>query len=177
VIETERLILRDWTPSDRDDFAAMNADPEVMRWFAGTQSRAESDAAVERLTATMATRGFCFWPVILKADGRFLGIAGLKEGALDTPLEGMVEIGWRFVKAAWGHGYATEAARAAVAHGFADPACDRIGAMTASGNVPSMRVMERLGMVRRPDLDFEHPAVPVGSHARPHVIYLLDRPA
>lgn len=176
MIETERLLLRDWTPADRDDFAAMNADPEVMRWFERTQSRAESDAAVERLTATLATRGYCFWPVIRKLDGVFLGIAGLKDGAPDTPMEGAVEIGWRFARHAWGQGYAKEAASAALAHGFANPATMRIGAITAAGNEASWGLMLALGMVRDPSGDFEHPLVPVGHPARPHVTYWRDRP-
>ena len=153
----------------------MNADPLVMRWFPAVMSRAETDAQIDRQIAQLARRGFTFWPVVRRADDCFLGIAGLKEGAPDTPVEGMIEIGWRFAAHAWGQGYATEAARVALAHGFADPAVTRIGAITAAGNDASWRLMQRLGMSRDPHGDFAHPLVPPGHRSCQHISYFIDR--
>ena len=91
------------------------------------------------------------------------------------PHEG-IEVGWRLARAAWGHGYATEAARASVAYGFDQAGLDEIVSVTAVVNAPSRAVMERLGMVRDPADDFEHPVLPVDSPLRPHVLYRLRRP-
>lgn len=177
MIVTERLQLLPWDDVHRKPAAAMNADPVVMRWFPATMSRVETDAQIDRQTALLARRGFCFWAVVRATDDLFLGMTGLKEGAPDTPVEGIVEIGWRFAAQAWGQGYATEAARAALTHGFADPAVTRIGAITAAGNTASWRLMERLGMRRDPAQDFAHPLVPPGHRACQHISYFIEREA
>ena len=176
MIVTERLRLDRWHDAYRAPAAAMNADRKVMRWFVSPMSRAETDAQIDRQIVALDTRGYMFWPVVRRADSVFLGIAGLKDGAPDTPVAGGVEIGWRFAEHAWGQGYATEAARAALAHGFADPAVHRIGAITSTRNTASSRVMERLGMVRDPHGDFDHPLVPAGHEICPHVSYFVVRP-
>ncbi len=175
MIATERLLLDRWRDAYRAPAAAMNADPDVMRWFAATMSRADTDAQIDRQIAAFDLRGYCFWPVIRRADAMFLGLAGLKDGAPDTPVAGGVEIGWRFAAHAWGHGYATEAAQAAMAHGFTDPAVERIGAITAAGNRASAAVMERLGMRRDFGADFDHLLVPAGHPACRHITYFRTR--
>ncbi len=176
MIETERLILAEWRDDHREAIAAINADPVVMRYFVAPMTRAESDAQVDRQLAAQAEYGFCFWAVERKADGVLLGLAGLKTGAPDTPIADDLEIGWRLGQHGWGQGFASEAARAALRHGFADPAVPRIAAITTASNEKSWRVMERLGMSRDPSADFEHPAVPVGHPVRPHITYFIQRP-
>ena len=176
MIETERLILAEWRDDHRDAIAAINGDPVVMRFFVAPMSRTESDAQVDRQILAQAEHGFCFWAVERKADGVLLGLAGLKTGAPDTPIADDLEIGWRLGRHGWGRGYASEAARAALAQGFADPAVARIAAITTGDNLKSRAVMERIGMVRDPGADFEHPAVPVGNSVRPHVTYFIRRP-
>lgn len=176
MIETDRLILAEWRDDHRDAIAAINADPVVMRYFVAPMTRAETDAQIDRQIAAQAEHGFCFWAVERKADGVLLGLAGLKVGAPGTPIQDDLEIGWRLGRAGWGQGYATEAARAALAHGFRDPAVPRIAAITTANNEKSWRVMERLGMIRDPAADFDHPAVPVGSPVRPHITYRILRP-
>lgn len=176
MIETERLILACWRDEHRTPIAAINADPEVMRYFVAPMTRAETDAQVDRQIAAQAEHGFCFWAIERKADGVLMGLAGLKTGAPDTPIAHDLEVGWRFGKAFWGLGYASEAARAALAHGFADPAWTRIAAITTTGNVASRRVMERIGMTYAEGLDFDHPAVPRDSPVLRHVTYFIDRP-
>ena len=99
----------------------------------------------------------------------------MKTGAPGTPIEHDVEIGWRFDRDFWGKGYASEAARAALAHGLTDPAVPRIGSITVPSNRASWAVMERIGMTRAHDLDFDHPAVPLGHPLRRHVTYFIDR--
>ena len=174
--ETERLILSCWRDDHRAAIAAINAEAEVMRYFVAPMTRAETDAQVDRQIAAQAEHGFCFWAIERKADGVLMGLAGLKTGAPATPIAHDLEVGWRFGTAFWGHGYASEAARAALAFGFRDPRWNRIAAITTVGNLASRRVMERIGMAYAPGLDFDHPAVPADSPVLRHVTYFVPRP-
>jgi RimJ/RimL family protein N-acetyltransferase len=171
VLTTGRLRLRAFSDEDRVPFAAMNGDPEVMEHFPATLSRADSDAFVDRILERWAADGHGHWAVEREEDGRFLGFAGIARLAwLETP-----EIGWRFARFAWGHGYATEAARAALAWGFESLGLPEIVSVTTIRNERSMRVMERIGMTRNAADDFLHPALPEDSPLRPHVMYRLRR--
>jgi len=174
---TERLLLRAWRDADREPFAEMNADPRVMEHFPAMLSRAESDAFVDRIVARWSANGYGLWVVERAADGVFLGFTGLAAPVVDVPgMPPFVEVGWRFAVDAWGHGYATEAARAAVAWGFDVLGLDEIASWTTVANLKSRAVMERLGMTHDPSDDFEHPRVPIGHPQRPHVLYRLRRP-
>lgn len=175
MIETERLILRPWRDADREPFAAMCADPEVMRHFPALLTRVESDAVVERMVAHQAEHGFCFFALERKSDGAFLGFTGMMTLKPENPLQPGVEIGWRLAREAWGAGYASEAALAAIAHGFDRLALKQILSFTATENLRSQAVMQRIGMTRRANLDFDHPAVPEGHRLRPHVVYAIER--
>jgi RimJ/RimL family protein N-acetyltransferase len=177
VLTTDRLLLRRWRESDRAPFAALNADPEVMRHFPSTRTRAESDAMVDRLDAAIEADGFGLWAVERRDTEEFIGFVGLSRPTFDPRLADQVEIGWRLAREAWGHGFATEAAREVVRFAF-DPAGADLPALisfTASTNEPSRRVMRRLGMSHDPADDFEHPALPPGHALRPHVLYRLSR--
>lgn len=176
MIETPRLTLRSWRDADRDAIAEMGRDPEVMVYLGPVHSRAESDAAIDRMIGFEATHGFTFWAVVRRGTGDLLGMCGLKPGATGTPIEGEVEIGWRLGRAHWGHGYAHEAAAAALAFGWANTPAPRIAAITTESNARSWRLMERLGMVRDPALGFRHPAVPEDSPLKFHVTYFAHRP-
>jgi RimJ/RimL family protein N-acetyltransferase len=170
---TDRLILRPFRETDRDPWAAMNADPEVMRHFAATLSRDEADAVIERVNGKIAESGVGFWALERKSDGEFIGFAGLNcIGHENLPIFGQWEVGWRLARHAWGQGYATEAGGFALDHGFRVMGLPRILAYTARTNTPSERVMQRLGMERRADMDFEHPAVPEGNPVRLHIVYV-----
>lgn len=172
---TARLRLRRWTPADLDSFAALNADPEVMRYFPATRSREESAAGMARTEASFAKHGFGFWVMDLPGTG-FIGFCGLMVPGFDAPFMPSVEIGWRMARAHWGRGYATEAARAALADGFGRLGLAEVVAFTAAGNLPSRRVMERIGMVRDLESDFQHPGVPDGSALRSNVLYRVSAP-
>lgn len=173
MIETERLVLRQWRDEDRAPFAALNADPDVMEFFPSTRTRAESDAAVDRMSAQIDEHGWGLFAV--ERDGEFLGFTGLAVPAFEASFQPAVEIGWRFARSAWGRGYATEAARAAVAHAFDVLELDGLVSFTAEQNLRSRAVMERLGMERDPADDFDHPALAEGHPLRRHVLYRLAR--
>jgi ribosomal-protein-alanine N-acetyltransferase len=175
VIRTARLVLREWREEDRDPWAALNADPEVMEFFPATRDRAESDAQFDRLSAGVIERGWGLWAV--EHDGEFIGFTGLNPVGTDLPCAPGIEVGWRLARSAWGYGFATEAARAALEVAFGQLGAAELVSFTATGNQRSRAVMERLGMSRDLEGDFDHPRVPEGSAVRRHVLYRLPRPA
>lgn len=167
-------MLRAWRDDDLAPFAALNADPEVMRYFPALLRRADSDALAARIRARFNDDDIGLWAV--EAAGEFIGFTGLSRVTSAAPLAPAVEVGWRLARAAWGHGYATEAARAAVGDGFGRVGLADVVSFTAAANQRSRAVMRRLGMTRDVAGDFEHPALPLAHPLRPHVLYRLPRP-
>ena len=174
---TARLLLRRWRTSDREPFAELNADPEVMEHFPAALSREQSDVLVDRIETEFEQRGYGLWAVEVRETREFIGFTGLLADTFEAPFTPAVEVGWRLARAAWGHGYATEAGEAALAVGFDDAGLEEIVSITTPGNARSRAVMERLGMTRDPDGDFEHPSIPAGHRLRTHVLYRLRRSA
>jgi ribosomal-protein-alanine N-acetyltransferase len=175
VLRTERLILRGWTQDDREAFAEMNADPRVMEHFPGLMSRAESDAFVDRIEAHFGDRGFGLWAIEVAGAAPFVGFTGLLVPRFEAHFTPAVEVGWRLAAEAWGKGYATEAARAAVDFAFGPAGLDALVSFTVAANTRSRHVMERIGMTHDPADDFDHPLLP-GSPLQRHVLYRLARP-
>jgi ribosomal-protein-alanine N-acetyltransferase len=170
-LQTERLLLRRWREDDREGFAALNADPVVMAHYPALLSRAESDALLERIEERFERDGFGLWAVEERSSGELLGVTGIQRVPFVAPFTPAVEVGWRLARAAWGYGYATEAATAALAFGFESVGLDEIVAMTTPPNRRSIAVMERLGMRRDPAGDFDHPRMPEGHELRRHILY------
>jgi ribosomal-protein-alanine N-acetyltransferase len=170
---TERLVLRRWTDEDREPFAELNADPEVMRFFPTVMTKQESDAMVDRIEQGFENNGFGLWAV--EIDGRFAGLTGLNRTSFETPMGPHVEIGWRFASWAWGHGYASEAATRVLAAAFENFGLTEVYSFTTETNVRSEAVMKRIGMSRRADLDFDHPNTP-GWWGAKHIVYRIDSP-
>ncbi len=173
-LRTDRLVMRRWRESDREPYAALNADPGVMRYFPATLSRVASDASVDRMEDLFDRQGFGLWALEVAATAEFIGFTGLNPMPDGVPGAGGMEVGWRLARDAWHHGYATEAATAAVDVAFNGVGLDRIWSMTAVLNRPSQAVMLRLGMTSY-EL-FDHPALPPGHHLRRHIAYRLPRP-
>jgi RimJ/RimL family protein N-acetyltransferase len=173
VLRTDRLLLRTWRPEDREPFARMNADPEVMEYFVSPLTREQSDAFVDRIEAGFAEHGFGPWAVEHQETGAFIGFAGLLHQTFEAAFTPAFEIGYRLARPAWGRGYATEAAREAVRYGFERAGLAEIVSMTATGNLRSRAVMRKLGMNHDPADDFDHPRVPGGHPLQRHVLYRL----
>ncbi|MFC6634010.1 GNAT family N-acetyltransferase [Microbulbifer taiwanensis] len=169
---TERLLLRQWCNEDRAPFAELNADPRVMKYFPGIQTRQESDASVDRASAHIAEHGWGFWALERLEDNRFIGFVGIKHAPEELPFSPCVEIGWRLGVSYWGHGYATEAARASLDVAFQVLGLNEVVSFAVVNNRPSRVVMERLGMREDPQT-FEHPLLPEGSPLRRHCLYRL----
>jgi RimJ/RimL family protein N-acetyltransferase len=175
VVRTQRLIMRRWREADRVPFAAMNADPEVMRYFPASLDRAASDALVDRIEDLFRLQGFGVWALEVAATAEFIGFTGLNPMPPGLPGAGGMEVGWRLARPAWHQGYATEAAAAAVGVAFGGAGLTEIWSMTAVLNEPSQAVMRRLGMILH--TSFDHPAVEDGHPLRPHVVYRLPSPS
>lgn len=174
-VRTKRLLLRPWIAADCEPFASMNADPQVREHFPAVLSREESDASVARIEAHFAEHGYGFWAVEVPSVTPFAGMVGLAVVSFEAAFTPCVEIGWRLAVPHWGSGYATEAARAALAFGFDQLKLDEIVAFTVPGNIRSRRVMERIGMTHDPVDDFDHPSVADGHPFRKHVLYRIAR--
>ena len=173
-LRTERLLLRRWRESDLDPFAALNADPVVMEHFHhGVRTRAETADFMNRIEQEFEQRGFGLWAVEVAGIASFIGFVGLHAATFAAPFTPAVEVGWRLAHTYWGQGYATEAARAALTFGFEQARLDEIVSFTSVGNLRSQRVMQRIGMTRDLEGDFDHPAVPLGHPIRPHVLYRI----
>ena len=173
---TPRLRLRRWQPADLEPFAAMNADPRVMEFLPTRLDRRASEAIIARAEASFETNGFGLWAVELVQGGSFAGYVGLLKPSFDAPFTPCVEIGWRLAAGAWGQGYATEGARAALRYGFEELELDEILSWTVPANVRSRRIMTKLGMTHDPMDDFDHPRLQEGHPLRRHVLYRIRRP-
>jgi ribosomal-protein-alanine N-acetyltransferase len=171
-LRTARLLLRQWRRDDLKPFAALNADPEVMRYFPAPLSRRESDGLARTAHALIEARGWGLWAVEVVETRLFIGFIGLAEPRFEADFSPAVEVGWRLHRCQWGRGYATEGARAALAYAFDELSLKEVVSFTSAVNLRSRRVMERLGMIHDPRDDFDHPLVddPV---LRPHVLYRI----
>jgi RimJ/RimL family protein N-acetyltransferase len=173
LIVTDRLLLRDWRDADLDPFVAMNADPVVMEFFSETYTEERTRRFVALIRERWTELGYSLWAIERKDTGRFIGYVGLWPATFPAHFTPAVEVGWRLAADQWGHGYATEGARAALDYGFNTVGLHEIVSFTSAINVRSWRVMERLGMRRDVSGDFEHPNVPSGHPVRPHVLYRI----
>jgi RimJ/RimL family protein N-acetyltransferase len=174
-LTTPRLILRAWREEDLEPFARLNADERATQYLLHRLSREQSDALVERIGAHFERKGFGLWAVEAPGVAPFIGAVGLVVPGFSAAFTPCVEIGWRLAPEFWGHGFASEAARAALAFGFETLGLDEIVSFTVPANTRSQAVMQRLGMMHSPADDFDHPLVPAGHRLLRHVLYRLSK--
>ena len=174
VLRTERLVLRNWRDEDRDEWAAMNADPEVMRHFPSTMTREESDTSLDRWKGVIAETRWGLWAAEVPGEAPFIGFIGLAVPRFEAHFTPTVEVGWRLARRFWGRGYAPEGAEEALRFAFEELGEREIVSMTTAENRKSQRVMEKLGMHRDPADDFDHPTAPADWPERRHVLYRLS---
>jgi len=174
MVETERLILRQWQTSDLEPFAKLNADPDVMRYFPASLSREESDNLANRFKNIIDNNdGWGFWAVELKSTGEFVGTVGLLHQADRFDFSPCTEIGWRLAKSFWQQGIAREAATHALDFAFNQLNLDEVVSFTAAHNTQSERLMKRLGMVKQGD--FMHPTLAADHYLAKHVLYKITK--
>jgi ribosomal-protein-alanine N-acetyltransferase len=172
-LHTERLVLRQWRADDVAAMAAIDGDADVMVFLGGARTPQQTAAAIDREAVGLALRGVGRFAVEHRGTGELLGRVGLGVALFDAPFTPAVEIGWRLSRRHRGQGFATEAALAALRHGFDALELDEIVAFTATANVGSRAVMDRLGMRRDPAGDFDHPGRSAGDPHRRSVLYRL----
>ena len=172
-LRTARLRLRGWRASDRPLFAAMNADPNTMRYFPNTLTCEESDALADRIASDLERHGYGLWAVEVPGVAPFIGFVGLAEPGFEAPFQPALEIGWRIDGRYHRNGYALEAAREVLSHAFTELGLDELVSFTSALNEPSWRLMARLGLAPEPALDFDHPRLPADSPLRRHVLYRI----
>ena len=172
-LRTKRLLLRRWTDDDREAFAGISADPEVMRYRLAPLTRHESDNLIDEIEASFDENGFGLWAVERLDDGRLLGFTGFGTSDFDAPFCPAVDIGWTLAREGWGHGYATEGAVAAMDFAFDELRLDEVVAHTTQMNTRSEAVMRRLGMTHDPGDDFDAPWYEIGHPRRRFVLYRM----
>lgn len=178
MIQTPRLVLRQWKESDFKPFAKLNADPRVMECFPSILTQEESTQMARRMETKIEERGWGWWAVSVPGVSDFIGFIGLNpvdKATLPVPFTPTVEVGWRLAYEYWGKGYATEGARACLDYGFKTLNLPEIVSFTATQNARSRRVMERIGMHTDPKDDFDHPKLPAGHPLKRHVLYRINK--
>ena len=173
-LHTPRLLLRSWREEDLEPFARLNTCPHVMEFFPNKLTREESQAMVQRFEASQAEHGFGNWACERKEDRKLLGFVGLSVPKFEASFMPCVEIGWRIEHAAWGQGYAPEGAKRALEFAW-QQGLEEVLSFTATINLKSIRVMEKIGMRR--ESEFDHPRVALGHPLRRHVLYRLEAPS
>jgi len=173
IIETERLFLRNWKDSDIPAFAAMNADPVVMEYFPKALDHSGTLEFVGRIRARFEKSGYGLYAAELKADSSFIGFIGFSVPSFESFFTPCVEIGWRLRREVWGRGLAPEGAGACLKYGFEELGFDSVCSFTSAANLKSIRVMEKIGLVK--EGEFDHPAIAPGSPLRRHVLYRITR--
>lgn len=175
ILETERLILRQWKESDRDPFETLNSDEETMRFFPSTYSREVSDKLIDREMDRIKKGDIGLLAVEVKITGEFIGFIGIARPSYKTHFTPCTEIGWRLSRSSWGKGYATEGAIEVLRFAFDELGLEEIVSFTTKENIASIKVMEKIGMIRDIDGDFDHPLVEEGNKLRKHVLYKIKK--
>ncbi len=175
IIQTERLILRQWCDQDLEPFAVMNADPRVMEFFPSTLSKKESNDLAKRIADKITEQSWGLWAVSIPHIADFIGFIGLAKPTFEAHFTPVVEIGWRLAFDYWGKGYATEGAKAVLKYGFQKLLLNEIVSFTAVQNTRSRKIMENIGLHHELKDDFDHPKLPEGHPLRRHVLYRLNK--
>ena len=174
IIETPRLILRQWEEKDHEPYINLNADPEVMEYFPSVKTPAETLTQIDRLSAYIDKNGYGFWAVERKDNNQFIGFTGICNPGFEAYFTPCIEIGWRLSKENWGQGFATEAAVASLDFGFKKLNLNEIYSFTSVHNYRSEKVMKRIGMDK--DGEFDHPLIADGHWLKRHVAYKITSP-
>ncbi len=174
IINTERLLLRQWQPQDSELFAAMNTDPEVMRYFPDTKSKQESEDSISYFKESIEQKGWGFWATEVRQSGEFIGFIGIHSPRGEFAFSPCIEIGWRISRKFWRRGYASEGAQAVLKFAFEQTELNEIVSMTSKLNTPSIGVMKKIGMIDS-GMNFMHPALPAGHRLSEHVLYKISK--
>lgn len=168
---SSRLGFRNWQSSDIDAMAEINADPEVMEFFPGLKSKAETVQFIERMQAQFAEKGFCYFAVDRLDQQTFIGFIGISEQSFVSDFTPCIDIGWRLKRSEWGNGFATEGAKRCLEYGLGR--FDRIYAIAPCVNIKSEQVMQKIGMSKVKH--FMHPLLEGDERLRECVLYEIGK--
>ena len=171
VIETQRLLLRPWKEEDLDPYFQLNQDPKVLEFLPGPLSHNQVAEFIKKMNAQLEKKRYTLWATELKETQEFIGFIGLNEVDFEAHFTPAVEIGWRLDSRYWGKGYSTEGANAALEYGFNKLGLSEIVAFTVLENKRSIRVMEKMGMIRDFEGDFRHPKLALEHRLSQHILY------
>jgi len=174
-IETDRLGLRNWKDNDLSEMAALNADPDVMRYFPKTQNKEDTQRFILRMQDQFSKTGYCYFAAERLADNVFLGFIGIMYQDYEADFTPCVDIGWRLAKNFWGNGYATEGAKACLSFAHETLNLERVYSVASKYNVASLNVMRKIGMVHQ--YDFDHPKLLEYPSIKTCALYLSSKPA
>ncbi len=172
-IQTERLGLRNWQDSDLVEMAAINRDPQVMQHFPSTQSLEDTRGFIDRMQKQFSKTGYCYFAAERLSDQTFLGFIGIMYQDYEADFTPCVDIGWRLGKVYWGQGFATEGAKACLEYAFEVLALEKVYSLASLANVPSMKVMEKIGM--KYQYDFDHPKLLNYPSIKTCSLYLINK--
>jgi RimJ/RimL family protein N-acetyltransferase len=175
IIETPRLILRRWKDDDYQDMVEINQDPEVMKYFPSAQNEKQTRQLIENIEKHFEVYGFGLYAVEPRIVKQCIGFVGLNYTDFTAHFTPAFEIGWRLSKKYWRQGFATEAGREIIAKAFLNFNLDQIVSFTSKINIPSIRVMQKLGLQHDPKDDFINPEAPKNHVLSPHVLYRLTK--
>lgn len=175
IIETDRLVLRDWGSSDLEKMAAINQDPKVMEYFPSLQDLITTKNFIKKIKNHLKNQGYSLYACERKDNKEFIGFIGLLLADFEAPFTPATEIGWRLSSNSWGRGFATEGARAVLDYGFKKLKLNEIVSFAAKNNKKSIRVMEKIGLKHNDKDDFNHPKLSNDSPLKHHVLYRLRR--
>ena len=175
MVESERLILRNWKDSDQPVFAQMNTDPKVMEFLPKSFWGNDGKEVIARIKNSIETNGYGMWAMERKDTGEFIGFTGLHSPTWEAHFTPCIEVGWRLASKYWGQGFATEGALASLDYGFNKMNLDEIVSFTVPDNTRSRKVMDRIGMTYDKSGDFNHPTLPENDPLSQHVLYRLSK--
>lgn len=170
---SERLGFRTWREADLQPLAALNADPEVMRFFPSTQDEDRTRRFMTTQNNQFSSRGHCYFAVDRLSDKTFIGFIGLALQKYEAPFTPCVDIGWRLAKQYWNNGYATEGAKRCLEYGFEVIELDTVYSIASEVNTPSIHVMKKIGM--KYQYNFDHPALVKSKSLNPCAVYSIDK--
>ena len=175
IIETERLLLRTWKEEDAEPYYQMNQDPRFLEFLPDTISMEQAKEYIVSTNKRIAKNGFSFFAIEEKESGNLAGSLGLEKIESPFPFAPAIKIGWRLAFPYWGRGYATEAAKAVLNYGFYTLGFEEIVSYAVAENHASRRIMEKIGMTRDVQGDFERPHLPAGHRLSRSVLYRIKK--
>jgi RimJ/RimL family protein N-acetyltransferase len=154
LFKSERLGFRTWADNDLESMAAINSDPEVMKFFPNTQAKEHTKNFIERMSSQFKKRGYCYFAVEILKTKEFIGFIGLSRQTYEADFTPCIDIGWRLKKDTWGKGFATEGAARCLEFAFSQLKLNQIFSIASIINEPSINVMKKIGMSKVKDFEF-----------------------